>query len=158
LARAFHSIDKLAAATVDQLTAVAGVGPTMAESIVDWFTVDWHRSIIERWQAAGVVLAAPSTEPEAGDRAAGDRLEPTLKGKTVVVTGSLTGYTRDGAREAVIARGGKVSGSVSKNTDYVVVGDKPGSKYDKAVALGLTILDETGFNELLNPSTTSDDE
>jgi len=115
------------------------VGPTIAAAVIDWFTVDWHRAIVEKWRAAGVRMA---DERDAS-------IERTLEGLTVVVTGSLTGFSRDGAKEAIITRGGKASGSVSKKTDYVVAGDSPGSKYDKAIELGVPVLDEDGFSRLL---------
>ena len=139
LADAFGDIDAVAAADVDQLTAVEGVGPTLAQAIVDWFAVDWHREIVAKWQAAGVEMKAE--ERELG--------EQTLAGLTFVVTGSLEGYTRDSAAEAITSRGGKVTGSVSKKTSFVVVGESPGSKYDKAVTLKVPILDDGGFAVLL---------
>lgn len=121
------------------LSAVEGVGPTIADSIADWFAEPWHRDIVDRWRAAGVLMA---DEPdEAAPR--------TLEGLTVVVTGSLEGFSRDQAKEAVLSRGGKASGSVSKKTDYVVVGESAGSKEVKARELGLRVLDEAGFVALL---------
>ncbi|WP_210414595.1 NAD-dependent DNA ligase LigA [Microlunatus elymi] len=140
LAQAFGDIDKIAAATTDELTEVDGIGPTLAQAIVDWFAVDWHRDIVAKWQTAGAELKAE--ERELG--------EQTLAGLTFVVTGSLSGYTRDSAAEAITSRGGKVSGSVSKKTTYVVVGESPGSKYDKAVSLKVPILDAEGFEVLLH--------
>jgi DNA ligase (NAD+) len=140
LAREFGSLEAIeAAATEGNLAGVEGVGPTIAESLREWFAVDWHREIVGKWRAAGVRLAEERTDP--GPR--------RLAGLTVVVTGSLSGYSRDEATEAVAAQGGKVSGSVSKKTDFVVVGDSPGSKYDKAVALKVPVLDEVGFGTLL---------
>jgi DNA ligase (NAD+) len=138
LAREFGSIDAIAAAAPEALAAVEGVGPVIAASITDWFAVDWHRAIVEKWRAGGVRLAE--------DVARGPR---PLAGVTVVVTGSLEGFSRDSAIEAIQERGGKVTGSVSKKTDFVVVGDSPGSKYDKAIQLGVPVLDEAGFGELL---------
>ncbi|HEX6497743.1 MAG TPA: NAD-dependent DNA ligase LigA [Micromonosporaceae bacterium] len=140
LAREFSSIDEIAAASPERLAAVEGVGPIIAESLTEWFTVDWHREIVEKWRAAGVRLAEERVET--GPR--------PLDGVTVVVTGTLTGYSRDDAVEAVASRGGKVTSSVSKKTDFVVVGENPGSKYDKAVSLQVAILDEEGFRVLLN--------
>ncbi|RCV51248.1 NAD-dependent DNA ligase LigA [Marinitenerispora sediminis] len=140
LARHFRSIDAIAAADEEELASVEGIGPTIAGSIVEWFSVDWHREIVEKWRAAGVRM-----EEEGADT--GPRL---LEGVTVVVTGSLVEFSRDGAKEAVAERGGKVTGSVSKKTDFVVVGDSPGSKYDKAVQLGVPVLDEEGFRVLLD--------
>lgn len=139
LATAFGSLEAIMAATEEQLADVEGVGPTIAAALREWFEVDWHRAIVEKWQAAGVRMA---DERDAG-------VEPTLAGLTVVVTGSLAGFSRDEAREAIIARGGKAAGSVSKKTSFVVAGDAPGSKYDKAVELGVPILDEDGFRALL---------
>ena len=139
LATEFGDLQAIEAASTDQLAAVEGVGPTIAAAVTEWFTVDWHRAIVEKWRAAGVRMADER-----------DASTPrTLEGLTIVVTGSLTGFSRDDAKEAIVARGGKASGSVSKKTDYVVAGDAPGSKYDKAVELGVPILDEDGFRELL---------
>ncbi|HVA61764.1 MAG TPA: NAD-dependent DNA ligase LigA [Mycobacteriales bacterium] len=139
LAREFGSLDSIAAASEAELAVVDGVGPTIARSVLDWFTVDWHREIVERWRLAGVDFTERST-------AAGPR---PLEGITVVVTGSLPNFSRDQATESVQSRGGKVAGSVSRKTSFVVAGDSPGSKYDKAVALGVPILDEQGFEVLL---------
>jgi DNA ligase (NAD+) len=139
LAREFGDLDAIASASVDELSAVEGVGPTIAEAVVDWFGVDWHRDVVEKWRRAGVRLVEERVD--AGPR--------PLDGLTVVITGTIEGWTRDGATEAVQERGGKVSGSVSKKTDFVVVGDNPGSKYDKAVALGRPVLDAAGFAILL---------
>ena len=127
------------AASEEQLADVEGVGPTIAAALKEWFTIDWHRAIVDKWRASGVRM---EDEREAG-------VEPTLQGLTVVVTGSLPGFSRDEAKEAIVARGGKAAGSVSKKTDFVVAGDSPGSKYDKAVELGVAILDEDGFRDLL---------
>ncbi|MDT0306808.1 NAD-dependent DNA ligase LigA [Streptomyces sp. DSM 44917] len=140
LAREFRSLDAIAAAGEEELAATEGVGPTIAASLKAWFSVDWHREIVERWRAAGVRLA------EEGEAEAAPR---PLAGVTAVVTGTLEGWTRDGAKEALQSRGAKVTGSVSKKTDFVVVGDSPGSKYEKAVALKVPILDEAGFTVLL---------
>ena len=142
LAARFRSLEALCQADVSELAEVDGVGSTIAESWVRWREVDWHREILSRWEAAGV-----RTQEEASDQ----QEEParTLEGLTVVVTGSLEGFTRDSAKEAIVSRGGKASGSVSKKTSFVVVGDKAGSKETKARELGLTILDEDGFVALL---------
>ncbi|GGK19347.1 DNA ligase A [Pilimelia terevasa] len=140
LARHFRSLDAIAEAAVDELAAAEGVGPTIAESVRQWFAVDWHREVVAKWRAAGVRMAEESAEQ--GPR--------PLEGMTVVVTGTLAAYSRDQATEAVAARGGKVSGSVSKKTSFVVVGDNPGSKYDKALTLGVPVLDEAGFAVLLD--------
>jgi DNA ligase (NAD+) len=142
LAAEFGSIDAIEAANVDALAAVEGVGPTIAASVRDWFTEDWHRAIVDKWRAAGVRLAEEDFDPS---RAAA-RL---LAGVSVVITGTLPGLSRDEAGEAVRQAGGKVTSSVSKKTDFVVAGENAGSKYDKAVELGVPILDEPAFRVLL---------
>ena len=139
LATAFGDLEAIMAAREEQLADVEGVGPTIASALREWFDVDWHRAIVDKWRAAGVRLA---------DERDSD-IEPTLAGLSIVVTGSLAGFSRDEAKEAIISRGGKASGSVSKKTSFVVVGDAPGSKYDKAVELGVPVLDEDGFRNLL---------
>jgi DNA ligase (NAD+) len=139
LAQVFGSLERIEAASAEELAAVDGVGPTIAEALREWFAVDWHREVVRKWRAAGVRM-----EDEV------DASTPrTLEGLTVVVTGSLEGFSRDEAKEAILARGGKASGSVSRKTDVVVAGDSPGSKYDKAVQLGVPVLDEAGFRRLL---------
>jgi DNA ligase (NAD+) len=140
LAAAFGDLTGIMAAGEDQLADVEGVGPTIAAALREWFAVDWHRAIVDKWRAAGVRMA---DERDAG-------VEPTLAGLSIVVTGSLAGFSRDEAKEAIIARGGKAAGSVSKKTSFVVVGDAPGSKYDRAVELEVPILDEDGFRRLLD--------
>lgn len=145
LAGAFGSLEAIMAATQEQLADVEGVGPTIATALREWFAVDWHRAVVEKWRAAGVTMA---DERDTG-------VEPTCAGLTIVVTGSLSGFSRDEAKEAIIARGGKAAGSVSKKTSFVVAGDAPGSKYDKAVELGVPILDEDGFRALLEAGPTS---
>ncbi len=142
LADGFGSLDAIASASPEALAIVDGVGPTIAASIVEWFTVDWHQAIVRKWRAAGVQLETPGFDPSA----AAGRL---LAGVTVVITGTLPTYSRDEAAEAVRAAGGKVSSSVSKKTSFVVAGENAGSKYDKAVELGVTILDEPAFKRLL---------
>jgi DNA ligase (NAD+) len=139
LAGALGSIEAIEAASVEELAAVEGVGPTIAESIKEWFTVDWHREVVEKWRAAGVRMVEERVS--SGPR--------PLEGLTVVITGSLPTYSRDEATEAVASQGGKVTGSVSKKTHFVVVGEAPGSKYDKAVSLKVPILDEDGLRVLL---------
>jgi DNA ligase (NAD+) len=140
LARAFRDLDRIRSASEEELAAVDGVGPTIARAVVEWFDVDWHAGIVEKWRAAGVRMA---------DEGADTGPRP-LEGVTVVVTGTLASYSRDGATEAVQSLGGKVTGSVSKKTDFVVVGAEPGqSKYDKAVKLGVPVLDDDGFAVLL---------
>ena len=139
LATHFATMDAIRAASVDDLSAVEGVGRTIAEAIVDWFAVDWHVGIVDAWAAAGVRMADERD----------DSIPRTLDGLTIVVTGSLVNHTRDSVKEAIIARGGKAAGSVSKKTDYVVVGENAGSKAEKAEQLGLTILNEEQFEQLL---------
>ena len=142
LAIEFGSVDAIAAATADQLIAADDVGPTIAAAVIDWFAVDWHQAIVTKWRAAGVVLADP-------DFAGGSRVARPLGGVTVVITGTLGGFSRTEAGEAVQRLGGKVAGSVSKKTDFVVAGESPGSKYDKAIALGVPVLDDAGLVVLL---------
>jgi DNA ligase (NAD+) len=137
-------------ASEDALAAAEGVGPTIAESVRRWFDPSagsgpapddsvWHNEIVDRWTAAGVRMADERDEST----------PRTLEGLTIVVTGSLVDFSRDGAKEAIVSRGGKASSSVSKKTDYVVVGDNPGSKADKAEQLGVPVLDEDAFKVLL---------
>src|SRR5699024_283656 len=135
LATAYGSMDAIREASVEQLSDTDGVGEIIAEAVVEWFAVDWHRELVDGWARSGVRMA---DEVEEG-------FTKTLEGLTVVVTGGLEGFTRDGAKEAIITRGGKASGSVSKKTDFVVVGENAGSKETKARELGLRILDEAGF-------------
>lgn len=139
LAGRYRSLPALVDAPVEELAETDGVGEIIAASFKDWFEVDWHRQIVDSWAAAGVTMAEE----------AGEQVEQTLEGLTVVVTGGLSGFTRDSVKEAIISRGGKASGSVSKKTDYVVVGENAGSKATKAEELGLNILDEEGFIRLL---------
>ena len=139
LATEFGSIDAIEEASQEQLADVDGVGPTIAEAVTEWFTVDWHRAIVDKWRSAGVRM---EDERDTG-------VERTLDGLSIVVTGSLAGFSRDEAKEAIVARGGKAAGSVSKKTAFVVAGDSPGSKYDRAVELGVPVLDEDGFRDLL---------
>lgn len=142
LAAEFGSVAAIRDASLDQLATVEGVGGTIAESVVEWFTgpeADWHNEIIDKWATAGVRLAE-SNQVSAPQ---------TLSGLTLVVTGSLENFTRDSVREAIISHGGRAAASVSGKTDYVVVGDSPGSKADKAEQLGVPILDEAAFERLL---------
>jgi len=139
LATQFGSMDAISKASVDELAGVDGVGEIIAQSIVEWFTVDWHRNIIKQWSAAGVSMINQKTE----------ELPQTLAGLTFVVTGGLESFTRDSIAETITAHGGKPSSSVSKKTDYVLVGSDPGSKLAKAEELGVTIIDEARFLELL---------
>ncbi len=140
LAAEFGSLDSIAEASLEELAGAEGVGLTIAEAVKDWFGVDWHREVVAKWRAAGVTMRE---EQDAS-------VPRTLEGLSVVVTGSLTRYSRDEAKEAIIARGGKATSSVSKRTDFVVVGDAPGSKLDKAVSLKVPVLDEDGFTVLLD--------
>jgi DNA ligase (NAD+) len=140
LARELRSLDAIAAADEAQLAAVEGVGPTIAAAIAEWFGDDGHRQLVERIKTGG---AQVEDEGPAGGSG-------PLEGVTVVVTGTLASHSRDAAAAAVQERGGKVSGSVSKKTSFVVVGDAPGSKYDKARQLGVPVLDESGFQVLLD--------
>jgi DNA ligase (NAD+) len=139
LATAYGTMDAIREASVEQLAETDGVGQIIAEAVVEWFETDWHREIVDGWAASGVRMA---DDVEEG-------FVKTLEGLTIVVTGGLEGFTRDGAKEAIITRGGKASGSVSKKTDFVVVGENAGSKETKARDLGLRILDEAGFVALL---------
>ncbi|MFK0167641.1 NAD-dependent DNA ligase LigA [Streptomyces sp. NPDC090306] len=141
LARAFRSVDRIDAATEEELRNTDGVGEIVARSVKEWFAEDWHREILRKWRAAGVRMEDESTGEDEGPR--------PLEGLTVVVTGTLERYTRDGAKDALQSRGAKVTGSVSKKTSFVVVGDSPGSKHDKAVQLKVPVLDEDGFDVLL---------
>ncbi len=139
LATALGSLDVIESASEDELAAVDGIGPTLATSVAEWFAVDWHRDIVRKWRVTGVRMADERDEG----------VPRTLEGLSVVVTGSLPGFSRDEAKEAILQRGGKASGSVSKNTSFVVVGDNPGTKHDKALQLGVPVLDEDGFRVLL---------
>jgi DNA ligase (NAD+) len=148
LAVAYGSMDAIREASLEQLTETDGVGAIIAESVKDWFAVDWHAELVDAWARSGVRMV---DDVEEG-------FVRTLEGLTVVVTGGLEGFTRDGAKEAIISRGGKAAGSVSKKTDYVVVGENAGSKADKARDLGLPILDEDGFVDLLENGPGETDE
>nr|WP_047890159.1 NAD-dependent DNA ligase LigA [Rhodococcus sp. ARP2] len=139
LAGEFGSLQRIREASVDELAAVDGVGSTIAAAVVEWFSVDWHQQIVDKWASAGVRM-----EDERDDS-----IPRNLEGLSIVVTGSLETYSRDQAKEAILVRGGKAAGSVSKKTAFVVVGEAPGSKHDKAVELGVPVLDEDGFQRLL---------
>jgi DNA ligase (NAD+) len=139
LARELRDVEAIFTADEERLARVEGVGPVIAVAVREWWEVDWHRAIVAKWRAAGVRLVEDAVE--AGPR--------PLEGLSIVVTGSLEGFSRDGAKEAVQSLGGKVSGSVSKKTDFVVVGESPGTKLDKALQLGRPVLDEDGFRVLL---------
>ncbi|MDN6624469.1 MAG: helix-hairpin-helix domain-containing protein, partial [Acidipropionibacterium jensenii] len=140
LATRVGSLAAIRAASQEELAQTDGVGPVIAESVIDWFGVNWHQEIVERWAAAGVRMA----DDTSGGPAA------TLEGLTVVVTGSLEGFSRDEAKEAILSRGGKAAGAVSRKSYYVVVGANAGSKETRAGELGRPILDEAGFRHLLD--------
>ncbi|GAB14051.1 NAD(+)-dependent DNA ligase [Arthrobacter globiformis NBRC 12137] len=139
LATAFGSMDAIRQASEEDLAHVDGVGPVIAAALKEWFAEDWHREIVDTWAADGVRMEDEQDES----------VPRTLEGLTIVVTGSLEGFSRDEAKEAILIRGGKAAGSVSKNTSYVVAGENAGTKLDKAEQLGLPVLDEDGFRELL---------
>ncbi|GAB3225616.1 NAD-dependent DNA ligase LigA [Glycomyces halotolerans] len=150
LAEHFGDLDRIIEADETELADIDGVGPTIAAAVKDWFAVDWHREIIERWRSAGVRMRdeAPSDA---------EALPKTLEGVSVVITGAIPDHTRESAAAAVKARGGKVTSSVSKKTGAVVAGDKPGSKYDKAVELGLRIVDAADFERFLAEGIETDE-
>ncbi|MDZ4354541.1 MAG: NAD-dependent DNA ligase LigA [Arthrobacter sp.] len=139
LATAFGSMDAIRQASEEELAHVDGVGPVIAAALTEWFTEDWHREIVDTWAADGVRMEDERDES----------MPRTLEGLTIVVTGSLEGFSRDEAKEAILIRGGKAAGSVSKKTDYVVAGENAGTKLDKAEQLGVPVLDEDGFRALL---------
>ena len=139
LATALGSVKAISESTAEELAAIDGVGQIIAESIVEWFGVKWHQEIIKKWEKAGVRMVVQQSE----------QLPQTLAGLTFVVTGSLESFTRDGISETITAHGGKPSSSVSKKTDYVLVGTDPGSKLAKAQELGVPVIDEARFKELL---------
>ncbi|MGW0422854.1 NAD-dependent DNA ligase LigA [Streptomyces sp. NPDC003015] len=141
LARNFRSIDRIEQASEEELANTDGVGSIIAKSLKEWFAEDWHQEILRKWKAAGVRMEEEGSGEDEGPR--------PLEGLTVVVTGTLERFTRDGAKEALQSRGAKVTGSVSKKTSFVVVGDNPGSKYDKAMQLKVPVLNEDGFDVLL---------
>jgi DNA ligase (NAD+) len=145
IAAHYPTIEALRDASELELSSIDGIGPVLSASIRAWFQVDWHQTIIDKWQAAGAMRGAAV---EASD------LPQTLAGLSVVVTGSVPGFTRDGANEAVVARGGKATGSVSKNTAVVVAGDGAGSKLDKATKLGLPVIDAADFAHFLEEGMT----
>ena len=139
LATAFGSMDAIRQASEEELAHVDGVGPVIAAALTEWFAEDWHREIVDTWAADGVRMEDERDES----------MPRTLEGLTIVVTGSLEGFSRDEAKEAILVRGGKAAGSVSKNTSYVVAGENAGTKLDKAEQLGVPVLDEEGFRALL---------
>ena len=139
LAAGLGSVKAISEATAAELADIDGVGQIIAESIVEWFEVSWHKEIIAKWEKAGVCMVLQQSEA----------LPQTLAGLTFVVTGGLESFSRDGISETIAAHGGKVSSSVSKKTDYVLVGSDPGSKLAKAQELGVPVIDEARFKELL---------
>lgn len=139
LAAKFRTLEAIREASLEELSAVENIGPTIAQSIRDWFEIDWHVEIVETWSAAGVRMEDDEVEAAA----------QTLEGLTIVATGSLSSFTRDGIKEAILGAGGKAAGSVSKKTDYVVAGENAGSKLEKAESLGVPVLDEDQFRVLL---------
>jgi DNA ligase (NAD+) len=139
LATSLGSIKAISEANAQELADIDGVGQIIAESIVEWFGVKWHQEIISQWEKAGVCMVVQQTE----------QLPQTLAGLTFVVTGGLESFSRDGISETIAAHGGKASSSVSKKTDYVLVGSDPGSKLAKAQELGVPVIDEARFKELL---------
>lgn len=145
LAGYFGSLEAIRAATVEELAEVEGVGSIIAEAFLGWFEVDWHRDIVDAWTAAGVRWATPG-HPGPG---AAENTEGVLSGLTIVATGSLEGFTREGAGEAIIAAGGKSASSVSKKTDFVAAGPGAGSKLAKAEALGVPVIDAAAFARLV---------
>ena len=142
LAKHFRSMDAIATASIEEITAIDGIGTVIAESLQRFFAIEGNRDLIERLRAAGVELSMPERDDT-------ELLPQTLAGLTVVVTGTVEGFSRDDAEEAIAARGGKATGSVSKKTSFVVVGANPGSKATKAETLGVPILDGDGFRRLL---------
>ncbi|MES1169275.1 MAG: helix-hairpin-helix domain-containing protein, partial [Leifsonia sp.] len=154
LANYFGSLDAIRAATPAELAAVDGVGGIIADAVAEWFEVDWHRDIVDRWRAAGVPWEVPG-HPGPGNAAASDG---PLAGLTVVATGSLEGFTREGALEAIIRAGGKAASSVSKKTDFVAAGPGAGSKLGKAEELGVRIIDAAQFAKLLEGGPAALDE
>ena len=140
LATNFGSMKAISDANAEELANIDGVGETIAQSITDWFAIDWHRAIVSKWQKAGVIMVAQAVA----------QLPQTLAGLTFVVTGGLESFTRDSIAETIVAHGGKAASSVSKKTDYVLVGSDPGSKLAKATELGVPVIDETRFKQILS--------
>ena len=140
LATNFGSMKAISDATAEELANIDGVGETIAQSITDWFDIDWHRAIVSKWEKAGVIMVAQ----------AAPQLPQTLAGLTFVVTGGLESFTRDSIAETIVAHGGKAASSVSKKTDYLLVGSDPGSKLAKATELGVPVIDETRFKQILS--------
>jgi DNA ligase (NAD+) len=145
LAQYFGSLDAIRAASREELAGVEGVGPIIADALLEWFDVDWHREIVDRWAAAGAQLFTPGHPGPGAAEAAGG----VLAGLTIVATGALEGYSREEAQEAILAAGGKAANSVSKKTDFVAAGPGAGSKLAKAEQLGVRILDAAQFKRLV---------
>lgn len=140
LASNFGSMKAISDATAEELAKIDGVGETIAQSITDWFAIDWHRAIVSKWEKAGVIMVVQAAA----------QVPQTLAGLTFVVTGGLESFTRDSIAETIVAHGGKAASSVSKKTDYVLVGSDPGSKLAKATELGVPVIDETRFKQILS--------
>jgi DNA ligase (NAD+) len=139
ITKEFSAIEDLAKAKVEDIAQVDGIGQTIAVSIVEWFSEPWHVEVVDKWKKSGVQLTEQKTQ-------SGPQI---LEGLNIVVTGTLEKYGRDAAEEAITSRGGKAVSSVSKNTDFVVIGPGAGSKAKKAEELGRPILDEAGFELLI---------
>jgi DNA ligase (NAD+) len=142
LAHEAGSLEKLAAMSVEELDAIPEIGLTVAESVRDWFDDEGNRALCDRLRAAGV-----ETE---NTRASSETHDERFAGKQFVLTGTLGGFTRDEAKALIEARGGRVNSSVSKKTDYVVAGEAAGSKLDKAQSLGVAVIDEEAFKQMLD--------
>ena len=140
LAEHFASIEAIAEASEQELASVEGVGAIIATAVREWFEVDWHREVVDQWTRAGVQMVEQRRE----------RGPQPLAGLTAVITGTLDGFTRDEAKAALVEQGAKVTGSVSKKTSFLVAGDSPGSKFDKAESLGVPVLDAAGLRRLLD--------
>ena len=141
LASFFGSLDRIFTASEDELSRVDGVGPTLAASIKEWISIDWHREIIEKWRAAGVQLETPGHAGPGEAAVSGGIFE----GMSIVATGSLKNFTREQIEEAIISNGGKAASSVSKKTAFVVAGENAGSKLSKAEDLGVEVITEDEF-------------
>jgi len=142
LAQQFGSLTSIESATIEELSSVDGVGERIAESVVEFFNTEWRRDVVRTWREAGVSFADRVVES--------DSIAGPLIGQTIVITGSIPGFTRDGAQDAIAALGASISGSVSNKTNLVIIGDKAGSKADKALSLGVRTTDVQGFHDLLN--------
>jgi len=139
LMNAFGSIEKIFAASEDELARVDGVGAVVAATIKEWISIDWHKDIVQAWKKAGVNFTQDISASESG----------AFRGMSIVVTGTLVELTREQAEESIISRGGKAASSVSKNTAFVVAGAAAGSKLAKAESLGVEVIDEAEFAKRL---------